>query len=86
MIGIEEGEEAQVKGTENIFDKIMEENFPTLKKETPVKVHKTYRTPNGQSQKRNPVQFFPASLPGRGSHPPGCFPLPVNLCKLCYVV
>ena len=31
IIGIEEGEETQVKGTENIFNKIIEENFPNLK-------------------------------------------------------
>ena len=27
IIGIEEGEESQVKGTENIFNKIEDENF-----------------------------------------------------------
>ena len=31
IIGIEEGEETQVKGTENIFNKITEENFHSLK-------------------------------------------------------
>ena len=31
IIGIEEGEEIQLKGTENIFNKIIEENFPNLK-------------------------------------------------------
>ena len=33
IIGIEEGEEAQVKGTENIFNEIIEENFTALPKE-----------------------------------------------------
>ena len=31
IIGIEEGEETQLKGAENIFNKIIEENFPNLK-------------------------------------------------------
>jgi hypothetical protein len=38
--------EAQVKYTENIFNKIIEENFPNLKKGAPIKVHKEYRTLN----------------------------------------
>ena len=36
IIGIEKGEECQFKGPENIFDKIIEENFPNLKKERPI--------------------------------------------------
>ena len=32
ILGIEEEEETQVKGTENIFNKIIEENFPDWKK------------------------------------------------------
>ena len=38
IIGVEEGEELQLKGPENIFNKIIEENFPNLKKDTPMKV------------------------------------------------
>jgi hypothetical protein len=30
---IEEGEDSQVQGPENIIDKIREENFPSLKKD-----------------------------------------------------
>ena len=33
IMGIEEGEEYQLRGTVNIFNKIVEENFPTLKNE-----------------------------------------------------
>jgi hypothetical protein len=33
IIGIEESEDFQVKGPVNIFNKIIEENFPNLKKE-----------------------------------------------------
>jgi hypothetical protein len=32
-MGIEEGEEVQVKGIHNIFNKIIAENLPNLKKE-----------------------------------------------------
>jgi hypothetical protein len=37
IIGIEE-EDSQLKGPENIFNKIKEENFPNLKKEMDKKV------------------------------------------------
>lgn len=33
MTGIEKGEENQHKGPENVFNKILEESFPNLKKE-----------------------------------------------------
>ena len=33
IIGIEESEDFQLKGPVNIFNKIIEENFPNLKKE-----------------------------------------------------
>ncbi|KAL6084859.1 hypothetical protein STEG23_002844 [Scotinomys teguina] len=52
IIGIEEGEEYQLKGTENIFNKIIEENFLSLKKEMPMKVQEAYRTPNRLDQKK----------------------------------
>jgi hypothetical protein len=32
IIGIEESKDSQLKGPENIFNKIVEENFPNLKK------------------------------------------------------
>ncbi|KAL6081948.1 hypothetical protein STEG23_002202 [Scotinomys teguina] len=46
IVGIEEGEEFHLKGTENIFSKIVEENFPNLKKELTMKIQEAYRTPN----------------------------------------
>ncbi|KAL6046108.1 hypothetical protein STEG23_023652 [Scotinomys teguina] len=46
IIGIEEGEEYHLKGIENIFSKIMEENLSNLKKELPMQIQETYRTPN----------------------------------------
>ncbi|KAL6036989.1 hypothetical protein STEG23_033523 [Scotinomys teguina] len=44
IIGIEE-EEYHLKGTENIFNKVIEENLPNLKKELPMKIQEAYRTP-----------------------------------------
>ena len=38
IIEIEKCEDSQFKGTENIFNKIMEENFPNLKKEMAINV------------------------------------------------
>ena len=40
-------------GTVNIFNKIIEENFPNLKKEMPMNIQEAYRTPNRLDQKRN---------------------------------
>jgi hypothetical protein len=53
IIGIDENEDFQLKGPENIFNKIIVENFPTLKKEMPINIQETYRTPNRMGQKRN---------------------------------
>jgi hypothetical protein len=38
IIGIEESEDSQHKGAVNIFNKIIEENFPNLKKEMPINI------------------------------------------------
>jgi chromosome segregation ATPase len=35
IIGVDENEDFQLKGPANIFNNIIEENFPNLKKETP---------------------------------------------------
>jgi hypothetical protein len=53
LIGIEESEDSQRKGPVNIFNKIIEENFPNLKKEMPMNKQETYRTPNRLEQERN---------------------------------
>ena len=34
------------KNTENILNKIIEENFPSLKKEMPINVQEVYKIPN----------------------------------------
>ena len=50
IVGIKEREESQLK--ENIFNKIIEENLPSLKKEMTINVQEAYRTPNRLDQKR----------------------------------
>ena len=46
IIGVEEREELQHKGPENMLNKIIEENFSNLKKNIPMKVQEAYRTLN----------------------------------------
>ena len=53
IIGIDESEDLQLKGPANIFNKIMEENFPNLKREMPMNILEAYRTPNRLDQNRN---------------------------------
>jgi hypothetical protein len=45
IMGTEEREEVQAKGIRNIFNKIIMENFPTLKKVLPIQVQEASRTP-----------------------------------------
>jgi hypothetical protein len=53
IVGIAEREDSQIKGPVNIFNKIIEENFPNLKKEMPISIQEDYRTSNRLDQKRN---------------------------------
>ena len=53
VIGIDENEDFQLKGPVNIFNKIVEENFPNLNKEMPMNIQEAYRTPNILDQKIN---------------------------------
>jgi hypothetical protein len=48
-----EREESQLKGPGNIFNKIIKENIPNLKKEMPMNIQEAYRTPTRLDQKRN---------------------------------
>ena len=41
-----------LKGLANIFNKIIEENFPNLKNDMPMIIQESYRTPNRLDQKR----------------------------------
>jgi hypothetical protein len=38
LIDIEESEDSQLKGLVNVFNKIIEENFPNVKKEMPMDI------------------------------------------------
>jgi hypothetical protein len=53
IIGVDENEDFQLKGPANIFNNIIEENFPNLKKEMLMNIQEAYRTPNRLHQKRN---------------------------------
>jgi hypothetical protein len=44
-MGVEEGEKIQTKGIENLFNRIIAENFPNLEKEKVTQVQEAYRTP-----------------------------------------
>jgi hypothetical protein len=46
LMGIEKGEVVQAKGIHNIFNKIITENFPNLKKVLSIQVKKVSRTPD----------------------------------------
>jgi hypothetical protein len=46
IIGKDEKEDYQLKWPVNTFNKIIEENFPKLKKENPMNIQEAYRTPN----------------------------------------
>jgi hypothetical protein len=64
IIGIEESEDFQLKGPLNIFNKIIKENFPNLKKEMPIlNIHKSYRTPNSLETKRNSSHHIIIKIP-----------------------
>ena len=58
IIGVDENEDFQLKGPANIFNNIIEENIPNLKKEMPINIQEAYRTPNRLDQKRNSSQHI----------------------------
>jgi hypothetical protein len=51
IIGIEESEYSQLKGPKNLFNKIIQDNIPNLKKEMAINIQEVYRTPNRFEQK-----------------------------------
>jgi chromosome segregation ATPase len=51
IISIGESEDSQLKGPVNIFNKIIEENFPNLKNEMPMNIQKAYKTLNRLDKK-----------------------------------
>jgi hypothetical protein len=57
-MGIGKGEEGQAKGTHNIFNNIITENFPNLKKILPIEVQETSRTQSSLHQNRTSLQHI----------------------------
>jgi hypothetical protein len=53
IVAIDKKEDFQFKGPLNIFNKIIEENFPNLKKEMLMNIQEAYRTPNSLDKKRH---------------------------------
>jgi hypothetical protein len=57
-MGIKEGEEVQVKGVHNIFNKIIAENFSNLEKVLSIQVEEGYKTPNSLDQNKTSAQYI----------------------------
>ena len=55
IMGLEKSEDFQFKGPANIFNKIIEENFPNLKKEMPMNTQEAYRTQIDWARKEIPT-------------------------------
>jgi hypothetical protein len=62
IIGIEENEDFQHKGPEDVLNKLIEENFPNLKNEMDIKVEEAYSTPNKWNQKRKSLHIIIKTL------------------------
>jgi hypothetical protein len=58
QMGVDKNEDFQLKGPENIFNKIIEENFPNLKKEMSINIQESYITTNRLGQKKNSFQHI----------------------------
>jgi hypothetical protein len=72
IFGIEENEDSLVKGPENVFNKIIEENFTNLKKEMAIKVQEVYRT-SSSSQVNETIKENHAPARGEVSAREGSF-------------
>ena len=57
IIGIPEKEEEE-QGIENLFEKVMMENFPNLMKEKVASVQETWRIPSKRNTKRSTVRHI----------------------------
>jgi hypothetical protein len=51
IIRIEKNKNSQLKGHENVFNKIIDESYPNIKKEMTTKVQEAYIKPNKWGQK-----------------------------------
>ena len=52
IIGIPEGEEEEEQGIENLFEKVMMENFPNLIRQKVTEIQETQRVPSKRNPKR----------------------------------
>ena len=57
IIDIEEIEASQDNCMDQIFDKIIEENFPKLKKDITLQIQEAHRTPIGKIRKETPTPY-----------------------------
>jgi hypothetical protein len=57
----EESEDSQLKGPVNIFNRIIEENFPNLKKEMPINIQEAYRTTEIGPEKKALLSHTPSA-------------------------
>jgi hypothetical protein len=55
IVRIEENEDSQLKGLENVFNKIIEENFSNVKKEVAIKVQEALEHQINGTRKENPL-------------------------------
>ena len=53
-----EGEDSQLKGPEKIFNKIIQKNFPNLKKDMPINKQESYITPIRQGPKKKILPLY----------------------------
>ena len=58
IIGVDENEDFQLERPANIYNKIIEENFPNLKNGMPMNIQEANRTPNRLDLKRNSSQHI----------------------------
>ena len=57
IIGVPEGEERE-KGPKNIFEEIIDENFPSMGKEIATQVQEAQRVPGRINQRRKPPRHI----------------------------
>ena len=58
IIGIPEEEEEEEQGIENLFEKVMMENFPTLMREKVTQIQETQRVPSKRNPKRSTARHI----------------------------
>ena len=58
VIGIPEGEEEEEQGIENLFEKVMMENFLNLRREKVTQIQESQRVPNKRNPKRPTARYI----------------------------